>query len=181
MNTFDKNDQMPFGLIVGDDLREIIDSGIILSAKPDALTPISIDVRLHNRILTEKQDDCYITKFSDKPNLMDECFLNNRIYNELKPGEFILAGLNELVNLPNNVTAVFHLRSSLARLGVNHSISIHMMPGWSGRLTLELTNGSRHNYIELYDKMDIGTMMFYKHKMTQGYSGKYQNQTEIRC
>lgn len=176
----DGYDIIPFGLVVGDDLYHLLDLDIITGVKEDSVTPISIDVRLHDRILVEQGIDKYITRLHNK-NTMDERILSQHSYTEIKPSGFILAGLDELVNLPNDLTAVFHLRSSLARLGVNHSISIHMMPGWRGRLTLEITNSSQYNHIELYNQMDIGTIMFYKHKPTRGYSGKYQDQTEISC
>jgi dCTP deaminase len=57
---------------------------------------------------------------------------------ELWPGDFLLASSLEHFNLPNNVVARAHNKSSWARLGIDASFSTVLEPGWKGHLTIEI-------------------------------------------
>ena len=59
----------------------------------------------------------------------------------LHPGEFALASTLEFVRLPRQIAGRLEGRSSLGRLGIEiHSTAGFVDPGYSGNLTLELTN-----------------------------------------
>lgn len=59
----------------------------------------------------------------------------------IHPGEFVLGVTKESVELPDNISARIDGRSSLGRLGIIvHSTAGRVDPGWSGSLTLEISN-----------------------------------------
>lgn len=101
----------------------------------------------------------------------------------LHPGEFVLGSTLERVVLPNDLVGRLEGKSSLGRLGLLiHSTAGFVDPGWSGHLTLELSNVANLP-ITLYPKMKIGQISFLKMtteaenpygSLTLG--SKYQNQ-----
>ena len=59
----------------------------------------------------------------------------------LHPGEFVLASTYEVVTLPDDVAGRLEGKSSLGRLGLlTHSTAGFIDPGFSGHVTLELSN-----------------------------------------
>jgi dCTP deaminase len=94
------------------------------------------------------------------PNLTDEVTIDDDEPFMLHPGEFVLGSTLERLTLPNDVVARIEGKSSLGRLGLMiHSTAGFIDPGWSGNLTLELTNVSRLP-ITLYSGMRIGQISF---------------------
>lgn len=94
----------------------------------------------------------------------------------LMPGEFWLASSLERFQMPNDVLGVVHDKSTWARQGIALQNTV-IEPGWSGFLTLEVTNHSQ-NYIEIESGSPIAQIIF--HRLDQPtdrpYRGKYQNQ-----
>src|SRR5919202_4266714 len=106
------------------------------------MQPASIDVRLdrwfrvfRNARYTHidpslQQDD--LTELVE-PN-GDEPFV-------LHPGEFVLGSTLEVVRIPDDLAARLEGKSSLGRLGLlTHSTAGFVDPGFSGHITLELSN-----------------------------------------
>lgn len=58
----------------------------------------------------------------------------------LQPGEFVLGGTIEQVNVPGSMVARIEGKSSLARKGIIVHTAGFIDPGFSGKLTLEITN-----------------------------------------
>jgi dCTP deaminase len=78
----------------------------------------------------------------------------------LHPGEFVLGSTLELVTLPDDLVARLEGKSSLGRLGLLiHSTAGFVDAGWSGHLTLELSNVANLP-ITLYPRMKIGQISF---------------------
>lgn len=93
----------------------------------------------------------------------------------LKPGQFMLASTIEKFRMPRNVVGIVHDKSSWARRGLAAQNTV-IEPGWSGWLTLELTNHGTEDLI-LKRGMPIAQIVFHKTDMpTSGYEGKYQDQ-----
>lgn len=94
----------------------------------------------------------------------------------LCPGEFILVAAAERFTMPNDLVGVVHDKSTWARRGLAVQNTI-IEPGWTGYLTLELTNHGRE-YLELIEGQGIAQVVF--HRMDQPaerpYRGKYQGQ-----
>jgi dCTP deaminase len=92
----------------------------------------------------------------------------------LHPGEFVLAKTFEYVDLPVDLLGRLGGRSSLARQGiVVHATASVVDPGYTGRLTLELTNfGSLP--VKLYPRQRVAAITFEEiDGESESYDGKF--------
>jgi dCTP deaminase len=126
---------------------------------PELVQPSSIDVRLdrlfrvfNNHLYThidpaEQQDDLTaLVEVSDGQPFV------------LHPGEFVLASTLEVVTLGATLAARLEGKSSLGRLGLlTHSTAGFIDPGFSGHVTLELSNVATLP-IRLWPGMKIGQL-----------------------
>jgi dCTP deaminase len=148
-------------LLSDGDLRRAIDFGRLDldPYEPDLVQPSSIDVRLdrlfrvfNNHLYThidpaEQQDD--LTSLVETPD--GKPFV-------LHPGEFVLASTVEVVSLGDTLAARLEGKSSLGRLGLlTHSTAGWIDPGFSGHVTLELSNVANLP-ITLWPGMTIGQL-----------------------
>jgi dCTP deaminase len=79
----------------------------------------------------------------------------------LHPGEFVLGSTLELVTVPDNLAARLEGKSSLGRLGLlTHSTAGFVDPGFTGHITLELSN-TANLPIALYPGMKIGQLALF--------------------
>jgi len=94
---------------------------------------------------------------------------------ELLPNQFMLASTIEHFTMPKDVLGIVHDKSTWARLGLACQNTV-IEPGWSGFLTLELTNHG-NNSLVIKRGMPIAQIIFhFIDEDTNGYEGKYQNQ-----
>jgi dCTP deaminase len=123
--------------------------------------PSSIDVRLDKYFrLFDNHKYPYIDPAEDQPDLThlieveaDEPFI-------LHPGEFVLGSSFEIVTLPDDLAARLEGKSSLGRLGLlTHSTAGFVDPGFSGHVTLELSNVATLP-IKLWPGMKVGQLCF---------------------
>ena len=90
-------------------------------------------------------------------------------------GEFVLASTIEKFRMPSNVLGIVHDKSTWARLGLACQNTV-IEPGWTGYLTLELTNHG-HQELIIERGMPIAQVIFhFVDRETRGYEGKYQDQ-----
>ena len=76
----------------------------------------------------------------------------------LHPGEFVLGSTLECVTLPDDLASRLEGKSSLGRLGLlTHSTAGFIDPGFSGHVTLELSNVANLP-IKLWPGMKIGQL-----------------------
>jgi dCTP deaminase len=147
------------------DLRAEIAAGrVVLDPYDDVLVqPSSIDVRLDRyfRIFenhryshidpAEQQDE--LTKLLE-PEGNDPFILH--------PGEFVLGSTLEVVTLPDDVAGRLEGKSSLGRLGLlTHSTAGFIDPGFTGHVTLELSNVANLP-IKLWPGMKIGQLCLFR-------------------
>lgn len=138
--------------------------------KPELLNAASLDVRLGSKILVEcppDEDDIHpiSLQFRDTPKFktIDLSKRRDKTFT-LKPGQFILASTLEIFNLPNHISAEYKLKSSMARMGLEHLNAGWCDAGWHGSvLTLELKNMTQYHDIELKVGDKIGQIIFYMH------------------
>ena len=141
------------------DLKAALASGRLGLAPYDEamVQPSSIDVRLDRyfRVFANHrythidpavaQDD--LTELLEPDG--DEPFI-------LHPGEFVLGSTLEVISLADDLAARLEGKSSLGRLGLlTHSTAGFIDPGFSGHVTLELSNVANLP-IKLYPGMKIG-------------------------
>jgi dCTP deaminase len=152
--------------------------------EPEMVQPSSIDVRLDRFFrLFDNHKYPFIDPAVDQPELTrfvevdaDQPFI-------LHPGEFVLGSTFELVSLPDDVAARLEGKSSLGRLGLlTHSTAGFIDPGFSGHVTLELSNVATLP-IKLWPGMKIGQMCFFRLSSaaerpygSAEYSSRYQGQ-----
>jgi dCTP deaminase len=147
------------------DIRAEIDGGRVrLQPYDEAMVqPSSIDVRLDKFFrLFDNHKYPFIDPAEDQPDLTrlieverDEPFI-------LHPGEFVLGSSFEVVTLPDDLAARLEGKSSLGRLGlVTHSTAGFVDPGFSGHVTLELSNVATLP-IKLWPGMKVGQLCFFR-------------------
>lgn len=101
----------------------------------------------------------------------------------LHPGEFVLGSTYEQVTLPDDIAARLEGKSSLGRLGLlTHSTAGFIDPGFTGHVTLELSNMATLP-IKLWPGMKIGQLCFFRLSSaaehpygSAGYSSRYLGQ-----
>jgi dCTP deaminase len=127
------------------------------------IQPSSIDVRLDRWFrVFENHKYPYIDPSQEQPDLTrmiepdgDEPFV-------LHPGEFVLGSTFEVVSLPDDIAGRLEGKSSLGRLGLlTHSTAGFIDPGFSGHVTLELSNVATLP-IKLWPGMKIGQLCLFR-------------------
>ncbi|KQQ22264.1 deoxycytidine triphosphate deaminase [Rathayibacter sp. Leaf299] len=130
---------------------------------PAMIQPSSVDVRLDRFFrLFDNHRYPYIDPAEDQPDLtrlvetpQGEPFI-------LHPGEFVLGSTYEAVTLPDDIATRLEGKSSLGRLGLlTHSTAGFIDPGFTGHVTLELSNVATLP-ITLWPGMKIGQMCFFR-------------------
>ncbi|WP_275005250.1 dCTP deaminase [Promicromonospora iranensis] len=131
--------------------------------EPSMLQPSSIDVRLDKYFrLFDNHKYPFIDPATDQPELTRLVEADNDEAFVLHPGEFVLGSTFEAVTLPDDVAARLEGKSSLGRLGLlTHSTAGFIDPGFSGHVTLELSNVATLP-IKLWPGMKIGQMCFFR-------------------
>jgi dCTP deaminase len=145
------------------DIKAEIASGrVVLEPYDEAMVqPSSIDVRIDRYFrVFENHRYPHIDPAEEQPELtrVVEPLPNEPFI--LHPGEFALASTYEVVTLPDDVAARLEGKSSLGRLGLlTHSTAGFIDPGFSGHVTLELSNVATLP-IKLWPGMKIGQLCF---------------------
>lgn len=152
---------------------------------PEAMQPSSIDLRVGHQFrvfansrypyIDVRQPLDQLTELVEASE--DEPFI-------LHPGEFVLGSTLETVTLPDDLVARLEGKSSLGRLGLLiHSTAGFVDAGWSGQLTLELSNVANLP-ITIYPGMRIGQLCVFqlsspaeKPYGSQEIGSKYHGQT----
>ncbi len=168
------------------DIKAELDSGRVglEPYEPAMIQPSSVDVRLDRFFrLFDNHKYPFIDPAEDQPELTrlvetapDSPFI-------LHPGEFVLGSTYERVTLPDDLAARLEGKSSLGRLGLlTHSTAGFVDPGFSGHVTLELSNVATLP-IKLWPGMKIGQLCFIRLSSaaekpygSAEYSSRYQGQ-----
>ena len=168
-----------------DILGEVHTGGILLAPwDPGMVQPSSVDVRL-DKFFRVFENHRYpsIDPSVEQPDLtrlietpVGEPFV-------LHPGEFVLGSTFERVTLGSAVAARLEGKSSLGRLGLlTHSTAGFIDPGFSGHVTLELSNMATLP-VKLWPGMKIGQLCFFQLSSpaehpygSSQYGSRYQGQ-----
>lgn len=127
------------------------------------IQPASVDVRLDRffrlfdnhkyPVIDPAADQPDLTRYMEAPP--DEPFV-------LHPGEFVLGSTYETVSVADDIAARLEGKSSLGRLGLlTHSTAGFIDPGFSGHVTLELSNMATLP-IMLWPGMKIGQLCYFR-------------------
>ena len=168
-------------------IKEELDAGrLVIEPLDEAnIQPASIDLRLDRvfRIFRVTR-----RPFVDVRQPMDDLTELVTIEDDepfiIQQGTFVLGSTLESVTLPDDIVARVDGRSSLGRLGLLvHATAGYIDPGWTGKLTLELSNQSQMP-IALDYGMKISQISFLRMSTSvdrpygsESLASKYQGQT----
>ncbi len=169
-------------------LREVVAAGHLRIEPFDdgAVQPSSIDLRLGTvfRVFLNRTDT-HIDPRVDQGALTEEVAVGHDEPFVLHPGEFVLGGTIEEVQMPDDLVGRIEGKSSLGRLGLMvHSTAGYVDPGFRGKFTLELANIATLPIL-LWPRMKIGQLSIMELTTaaerpygSPGLGSKYQGQTE---
>lgn len=165
---------------------ELIEQGVIENASFDMVNSASLDVTLGSELMVE-QTSPQVVKLEDPStnpmrlykSLQDSPFI-------LLPGEFVLGHTVQKFNLPLDISAMYMLKSTMARNGLNHHNAGWCDAGWNNSsLTLEFKNDLKYHSIELRQGMKCGQLVFFRHQPVpeeKGYGarGSYNGDSSVQ-
>jgi len=127
------------------------------------IQPSSVDVRLDRLFRTfENHKYAHIDPAENQPDLTREVGVASDEAFILHPGEFVLGSTYEVISLPDDIAGRLEGKSSLGRLGLlTHSTAGFIDPGFSGHVTLELSNVATLP-IKLWPGMKIGQLCLFR-------------------
>ena len=130
---------------------------------PAMVQPSSVDVRLDRYFrVFENHKYSEIDPSVEQPELTRELEVAPDEHFILHPGEFVLASTYEVITLPDDIAGRLEGKSSLGRLGLlTHSTAGFIDPGFSGHITLELSNVANLP-VKLFPGMKIGQLCLIK-------------------
>lgn len=154
---------------------------------PEQINSASIDIKLGRFILVESVPDSgTVLDYRNRDKLTTSRLeLDAEEGYILRPGHFILAESDEVFNLPLTLSCEYKLKSSMARIGLEHMNAGWCDAGWNGSvLTLELKNLSQHHSIRIRPGDAIGQMVFFQHAPVpedRSYAarGRYNGDTTV--
>ena len=168
------------------DIRAEIASGRV-GCEPfteSMIQPSSVDVRLDKFFrVFENHKYSVIDPSIEQPDLTREVITEGDEPFILHPGEFVLASTYEVITLPDDIAGRLEGKSSLGRLGLlTHSTAGFIDPGFSGHITLELSNVANLP-VKLFPGMKIGQLCLIKLSSpaehpygSEKYGSRYQGQ-----
>ncbi len=146
------------------DIRSALADGRVTLDPHDTemVQPSSVDVRLDRWFrLFDNHRYGLIDPSVDQPELTRLVEVEPEDTFVLHPGEFVLGSTYERVGLADDIAARLEGKSSLGRLGLlTHSTAGFIDPGFTGHVTLELSNVATLP-IRLWPGMKIGQLCFF--------------------
>ena len=147
------------------DLRAEIEAGRLGldPYEPELVQPSSVDVRLDRwfRVFNNMRYT-HIDPAQQQDDLTELVEAKDGDAFVLHPGEFVLGSTFEQVTLPDDLAGRLEGKSSLGRLGLlTHSTAGFIDPGFSGHVTLELSNVANLP-ITLWPGMKIGQLCLFR-------------------
>ncbi|WP_412541074.1 dCTP deaminase [Longispora sp. K20-0274] len=152
--------------------------------EPALVQPSSIDVRLDRMFrVFNNHKYTHIDPALQQDELTELVEVEDGKPFVLHPGEFVLGSTLEAVTLPDDLAGRLEGKSSLGRLGLlTHSTAGFIDPGFSGHVTLELSNVANLP-IKLWPGMKIGQLCIFKLSSpsehpygSEIYGSRYQGQ-----
>lgn len=168
----------------GPEIKELLDRGYMKGCNPNYINASSIDVRLGETFYSEKE----VSPNVNLVTLDKGCVTPHMVKVEgslwLEPGQFCLAHTEEEFDLPDDISAEFRLKSSVARKGIDHALAVWIDAGFHGSvLTLEIRNNLRFHTTLLKKGDKIGQIVFHRHSDAEEYSyrkkGSYNNSKSV--
>lgn len=171
-------------LLSHDELVELVAQGVITNTSLDQINAASIDLTIGSKVLLESKHGGTIQL--DKKGTMTVYPVDIPSSGlVILPGTFFLAQSEQMFFLPDDISAEYKLKSSMARIGLEHLNAGWCDAGWHGSvLTLELKNMTQHHHIVIKPGDKIGQIIFFRHKKVPSHAsyaikGSYNNDTTV--
>lgn len=146
------------------------------------LQSVSYDVTMNHMIRKFKDEfqTIYLDKKDSVENIFDEVDITYGYH--LRPNEFILVTLNEMLNMPDDVAAHIRPRTTFNKLGLIVTAQ-HINPSYSGQLQIGMKNETP-NVVVIKPNLVIGQIIFelvdgeirkselYRNKKSSKYQGE---------
>lgn len=156
-----------YGLLSYSQLELLAAAGVITNVQPEQINGTSIDITIGEYVMVEMCAPIgrlHTVELQKKQSLQQ---MRQKIHPQgyyLRPGEFVLVQSQQQFNLPLDISAEYKLKSSMARIGLEHLNAGWCDPGWHGSvLTLELKNMTQTHTIVLNIGDRIGQVVFFRH------------------
>jgi dCTP deaminase len=131
--------------------------------KPYKIGSASVDVRVGDWVMLENDTKIDISEHSEYfPWIME-------------PGQFLKVCMLERTVVPYDLSSLFLLKSTLARVGMSHCFAGWVDPHWDGVLTMEIKNYNQERPLPLWPGMPIGQMIYMRTEGAGTYRGRYQH------
>lgn len=165
-------------------IKQLIRYGHMQRTDPDCINAASLDLRLGREVMVETRDGSIVDYRKRQPldmvtiSLPDEGIV-------ILPGQFFLAHTIEICNFPDDLAALFRIKSSMGRIGLEHMDAGWVDPGFHGSLTLEFKNMTQYHSILLRPGDKIGQLVFMRGEAVsadQSYAarGNYNGSTGVK-
>jgi dCTP deaminase len=171
------------------EICELIEQGVIEGAKFEDVNSGSLDIHLGGELLLERESGdsgSDIIDYRARQKLpMERYRMHPEIGYVLDRHEAILGHTREVFHLTDSNCAEYKLKSSMARIFLEHLNAGWCDAGWGNSvLTLELINLTRFHRIHLRPDDAIGQMIFFKHTPVpedRSYAarGRYNNDKTV--
>ncbi len=173
-------------LLSSNELIDLVEAGVIEGVSGDAINAASIDLHLGDEFLIEApMHEFDEERMVDLSTRQHPAMLGTSGQVLLGPGGFCLASTREMFHLPDDISGMFILKSSLARAGLEHSQAGWCDAGWHGSvLTLELSNLLKFHILKLVSGMPIGQIILFRHTPVPAWAsysqrGRYNNDRTV--
>ena len=148
-------------ILTHNELVKLVQDGAIEAVKPEHINGASIDLTLADGFYMEGHINGKVEVNLGRKETPRMTYHEGRLM--LMPGDFALAATQQIFHLPNDVAAVYVLKSSMARAGLNHLNAGYCDPGWHGSaLTMEFHNVLRRHTLVLHPGDKCGQMYFFR-------------------
>jgi len=146
-----------------DQIVQACEAGAMENWSADCVNAASLDLRLGETIFMENTEPCldYLDYRARDKMEMCKCTFNSKGI-IIQPGQFFLAHTVEYCNFPDNLAALFRIKSSMGRIGLEHMDAGWVDPGFHGALTLEFKNMTQNHAILLRPGDKIGQLIFFR-------------------
>ena len=146
-----------------DEILELCQAGYMENWDASCINAASLDVRLGREIMCEQSTSTHkMLDYSkrQKPDMQSVLLDKGGI--AIYPGQFFLAHTIEKCNLPDNIAALFRIKSSMGRIGLEHMDAGWVDPGFHGSLTLEFKLMLERHWVNLHPGDRIGQLIFFR-------------------
>ena len=177
-------------------IDKLCQEGLVIPYDFKLLNPASLDIRIGKTLLIEdikhKNHIDFKTKLRSRSSVsyfrrVDLTHsITGQSFNEqnpylIKPGTFLLAETLEWIKVSHKYCVNMYLKSSVARMGWNHSLAFWFDPGWNGIGTLEIKNITQYSILPIWYGMPFGQLVVHMldDVPNKPYNGKYQNASGV--